>query len=284
MKPNKPYSITIFLPEGDPDGIRTIEKSNWIGAGLVIPRALLNEAKGRKELSRTGVYVLVGPLEDSLPRLYVGEGDPIKPRLEQHAAKKDFWTSCIAFTSKDENLNKAHVQYLESKLISTAAQAKRCVLDNVNGPALPSLSEADAADAEGFLSEIMLCFPVLGINAFTTGAVIQKNAKWLSLSAKGITAEGMESSEGFVVRAGSGAVKNEVSSTPAYHRQLRAALLANGVLKAAGDGLEFTQDYVFPSPSFAASVIQGRPANGRLDWKTKDGKTLKDVQEGAANP
>ena len=285
MKTNKPYSIRIFLPGGDPDGIRTIEKSNWSGAGLVIPRALLNEAKARKELSRTGVYVLVGPPEDSgLPRLYVGEGDPIKPRLEQHAAKKDFWTSCIAFTSKDENLNKAHVQYLESQLYSAAAQAKRCVLDNGNAPALPSLSEADAADAEGFLSEIMLCFPVLGINAFTAGPPIQKNAKWLTISAKGIKAEGMESSEGFVVRAGSGAVSSEVPSCHAYLKELRAALLANGVLKPAGDDFQFTQDYVFPSPSTAAGVVQGRSANGRLDWKTKDGKTLKDLQEGAATP
>lgn len=285
MKTNKPYSIRIFLPGGDPDGIRTIEKSNWSGAGLVIPRALLNEAKARKELSRTGVYVLVGPPEDSgLPRLYVGEGDPIKPRLEQHAAKKDFWTSCIAFTSKDENLNKAHVQYLESQLYSAAAQAKRCVLDNGNAPALPSLSEADAADAEGFLSEIMLCFPVLGINAFTAGPPIQKNAKWLTISAKGIKAEGMESSEGFVVRAGSGVVKSEVPSCFAYLKELRAALLANGVLKPAGDDFQFTQDYVFPSPSTAAGVVQGRSANGRLDWKTKDGKTLKDLQEGAATP
>lgn len=279
MKPNKPYSIRIFLPGGDPDGVRTIEKSNWSGAGLVIPRALFQEAKGRKEMGRTGVYVLVGPPEESgLPRLYVGEGDPIKPRLEQHAARKDFWTHCIAFTSKDENLNKAHVQYLESKLIGAAVNAKRCVLDNANSPALPSLSEADAADAEGFLSEIMLCFPVLGLNAFTAGAPIQKNAHWLAISAKGIKAEGMESPEGFVVRAGSAAVKDEVPSCPTSLIELRAALAANGVLKLSESGFLFTQDYVFSSPSTAAGVVQGRSANGRVDWKAKDGKSLKELQ------
>lgn len=105
---SKPYSLRIFVPGGDPDGLRTIEKSNWNGSGIVIPRALLSEAKARKELIRTGVYILLGPPEESgLPRIYVGEGDPIRPRLELHAAKKDFWTSCIAFTSKDEHLNKA---------------------------------------------------------------------------------------------------------------------------------------------------------------------------------
>src|SRR5258706_650396 len=108
MITRQPYSIKIFLPGGDPEGIRIIEKTNWSGAGLVVPRSLLGEAKQRKEFARTGVYVLIGPREESgLPRVYVGEGDPIRPRLEQHAAKKDFWTTCIAFTSKDEILNKA---------------------------------------------------------------------------------------------------------------------------------------------------------------------------------
>lgn len=277
---NKPYSIKIFLPGGDPDGIRTIEKSNWSGAGIVIPRALMTEAKARRELGRTGVYVLVGPPEESgLPRVYVGEGDPIKPRLEQHSAKKDFWTSSIAFTSKDENLNKAHVQYIESRLVAFAAKAKRCVLDNGNAPALPSLSEADAADAEGFLSEMMLCFPVLGLSVFTAAAPVQKSAKLLFIASKGIKAEGMETHDGFVVRAGSGAVKNEVPSCHAYLKELRSALISNGVLTPAGDAYSFAQDYVFPSPSTAAGVVQGRAANGRVDWRTKDGKTLKSLQE-----
>jgi hypothetical protein len=277
---NKPYSIKIFLPGGDPDGIRTIEKSNWSGAGIVIPRALMGQAKGRRELERTGVYVLVGPPEESgLPRIYVGEGDPIKPRLEQHYAKKDFWTLCIGFTSKDENLNKAHVQFIESRLIACAAQAKRCVLDNGNAPALPSLSESDAADAEGFLSEVMLCFPLLGLNAFNAAAPIQKNAKLFMISARGIKAEGMETQDGFVVLAGSGAAKSETPSCHSFLKEIRSALLSNGVLKVSGKDYVFTQDYVFASPSTAAGVVQGRSSNGRDNWKTKDGKTLKEIQE-----
>lgn len=282
---NKPYSIKIFLPGGDPDGLRTIEKSNWSGAGIVIPRALVGEAKVRRELSRTGVYVLLGPPEESgMPRIYVGEGDPIKPRLEAHAAKKDFWTSCIAFTSKDENLNKAHVQFIESRLINLAAKAKRCFLDNGNTPALPSMSEADAAEAEGFLADMLLCFPVLGLSVFSAAAAIQKNAKLLFINAKGIKAEGLETPDGFVVRSGSEAVLNEVPSCQSFIKQLRAALIANGVLKPAGDGYTFALDYAFSSPSTAASVVQGRAANGRVDWKSKEGATLKDLQEAAAKP
>lgn len=276
----KPYSIKIFLPDGDPDGLRTIEKSNWSGVGIVIPRALFGVAKNRRELTRTGVYVLLGPLEGSgLPRMYVGEGDPIKPRLEQHGVKKDFWTHCIAFTSKDENLNKAHVQHIESRLISLAAGAKRCILDNGNSPALPSLSEADVADVEGFLAEMLLCFPVLGLSVFTAAAPIGKSAVLLFTTSKGIKAEGIETQDGFVVRSGSAAVKNETASCHGYLKELRAALIANGVLKPAGDSYSFTQDYVFASPSTAAGVVQGRSANGRVEWKSKDGKTLKALQD-----
>lgn len=280
---NKPYSIKIFLPGGDPDGLRTIEKSNWSGAGIIIPRSLMAEVRQRRELSRTGVYVLVGPPEDAgLPRIYVGEGDPIRPRLEQHAAKKDFWTSCIAFTSKDENLNKAHVQYLESRLVELATKAKRCLLDNGNVPTLPSLSESDAADAEGFLSEILLCCPLLGLNVFSATTAPAKSGKTLYLSGKGIKAKGIESPDGFIVQSGSGAVKGEAPSCSMYIKKLRTALLENGVLKPDNENYIFTQDYSFNSPSTAGGVVMGRSVNGRTAWKSKDGKMLKDIQESQA--
>lgn len=279
---SRPYSIKIFVPAGNPDGLRTIEKSNWSGAGIVIPRSLMAEARQRKDLTRTGAYVLLGPPEESgLPRVYVGEGDPIRQRLDMHANKKDFWTVCIAFTSKDENLNKAHVQYIESRLVAMATAAKRCVLDNGNVPALPSMSESDAADAEGFLAEMMLCFPVLGVHVFTTAVSVQKAAKQLYISGKGISATGWETDNGFLVRAGSGATLTEVPSCHAYLKELRAALVENGVFKLQGQTYVFTQDYVFASPSTAAGVVMGRSSNGRTEWKSSDGKTLKDLQEDA---
>lgn len=284
MTARQPYSIKIFLPGGDPDGLRTIEKSNWSGSGLVAPRSLFSEAKQRKEFTRTGVYVLLGPPEESgLPRVYIGEGDPIRPRLEHHAAKKDFWTSCIAFTSKDENLNKAHVQYLEARLAALAMQVKRSVLDNANVPQLPTLSEADAADAEGFLAEMMLCFPVLGVGVFSAAALDHKKRAELFLKAKAVEARGVETPQGFMVRSGSLAVKTEVPSCHAYLKELRGALVDNGVLKKSGEGYAFTQDYLFSSPSTAAGVVLGRSANGRIEWTARDGKTLKAIQDAQAS-
>ena len=145
-----PFSLRIFVADGDPDGLRIVDKSNWIGKALVFPRALLPQVKARPELAQTGVYLLLGPRPDGEgDMLYVGEGDPIRPRLESHYAQKDFWTRAIGFTTTTAGqLNKAHVQFLESRLIALARAAKRMPLDNANQPAEPSLSEADRADRD----------------------------------------------------------------------------------------------------------------------------------------
>ena len=274
------FSIRIFLPGGDPEGLRIVEKANWSGQGLVFPRALFTDARKLKELKRTGVYILWGPTENGeLPRVYVGEGDSVLPRLEEHVRNKDFWTHAVVFTSKDGNLNKAHVQHLESRLVKLASDAKRCELDNANEPQPPSLSEADVADTDAFLDDLLLCLPVLGVAFFERPRKITNKRCTLFIRAKGITAEGYESPEGFVVRKGSQAVKKEVQSLSASVRSLRKALVERDVLVDEGATFRLTQDYSFPSPSTAADVILGNSSSGRIVWKDADGRTLKERQE-----
>jgi hypothetical protein len=269
----------LFLPDGDPDGLKVVEKSNWSGCGLVIPRVLFAEAKSRAELDRAGVYVLIGASEPQpLPQVYVGEGDPVRPRLEQHARQKDFWTRAVVFTSKDQNLNKAHVQRLEARLVALAAASKQCKLENGNVPQAPSLSEADTAEVDGFLDDVLLCLPILGCGFFEPAPTPTPQAVQLVLRAKGIDARGFESPQGFVVRAGSRAVKDEVASIHAYLKETRAELMRQGVLTDQGHSYELAQDYTFSSPSTAAGVLLGRSANGRVEWKTPDGRTLKSLQ------
>lgn len=280
MRVGRGFSVRIFIPSGEPEGLRIVEKSNWTGQGLVFPRAQYGEVRSRPELSRTGVYVLWGPGESvQLPRVYVGEGDGVLPRLDQHARQKDFWTHAAVFTSKDENLNKAHVQYLEARLVELAAEAKRAELDNGNVPQRPALSEADVADAEGFLGDMLLCLPVVGVSLFEKAKAGAARSRGLFLRAKGIEARGVDGSEGFVVRAGSRAVKAEVPSCHAYLVELRRSLVEQGVLAPEGDAYRLTQDYTFNSPSTAAGVLLGRSANGRVEWKDASGRTLKEIQE-----
>lgn len=284
-----PFSLRIFVADGDPDGLRIVDKSNWIGKALVFPRALLPQVKARPELAQTGVYLLLGPRPDGEgDMLYVGEGDPIRPRLESHYAQKDFWTRAIGFTTTTAGqLNKAHVQFLESRLIALARAAKRMPLDNANQPAEPSLSEADRADMEVFLGHMLGMLPVLGVHAFEQApkASAAEAGPVLTCKGKGVQATGYEASQGFVVRAGSQAVAETVPSMEQHVRgmfDLRQELISNGVLAMQGGLYHFTQDYSFSSPSTAAAVILGRSANGRVEWKTADGRTLKEIQAAEA--
>ncbi len=289
------------------DGLRRVDKSNWIGKALVFPRALLPQVKARPELAQTGVYLLLGPRPDGEgDMLYVGEGDPIRPRLESHYAQKDFWTRAIGFTTTTAGqLNKAHVQFLESRLIARAKAAKRMPLDNANQPAEPSLSEADRADMDVFLGHMLGMLPVLGVHAFekaqrvptfTTAPVLSapivstvvQSAQEpapptapleLTLRAKVYEAIGSDTAQGFVVFSGSTVAAEIGNSLSWSQRKQREDLLKTGVLQSDGAVLRFTQDYVFSSPSTAASLIHGRSANGRIEWKAADGRTLKEIQE-----
>jgi hypothetical protein len=283
-----PFSLRIFVADGDPDGLRIVDKSNWIGKALVFPRALLPQVKARPELAQTGVYLLLGPRPDGEgDMLYVGEGDPIRPRLESHYAQKDFWTRAIGFTTTTAGqLNKAHVQFLESRLIAFARASKRMPLDNVNQPAEPTLSEADRADMDVFLGHMLGMLPVLGVHAFEQApkAPAAEAGLVLTCKGKGVQATGYEASQGFVVRAGSQAVAAVTTSFTqmAGASELRTDLLNNGVLVKENDVLRFTQDYVFSAPSAASDMVLGGCTNGRTSWKDAKGRTLKEIQTAEA--
>jgi len=283
---NQAFSIRIFVPDGDPDGLRMVERSNWIGKALVFPRSLLPQIKARPEFKHTGVYVLLGPRDEGEgDAIYVGEGDPVLPRLENHFANKDFWTRAAFFVTTGTGLNKAQVQYLESRLITLAHEAKRVRLENRTQPTLPTLHEADLADMDVFLGNMLQIMPLIGISAFERPKrPVKRKRHRLFCSGKGIKAEGYESSEGFVVIEGSQALAETAPSME--HRvggyfDLRAELIESGVLLEQGPALRFAQDYSFKSPSAAASIVLGRAANGRTEWADEQGRTLRAIQEAA---
>lgn len=285
MSTTTPFSLRIFVADGDPDGLRLVERSNWIGKAVVFPRALLPTIKKRDEFGQTGVYLLLGPHEDGeSDKLYIGEGDPVRDRLETHYAKKDFWTRAVFFVAGPGQLNKAHVQFLEAHLLQRANAARRMTLDNANQPTEPTLSEADRADMQVFLDNMLGILPVLGIHAFEQASEITavKPDSLLFCKRKGVVATAYEATQGFVVKAGSHAVKDVVSSMQQYvpgAYELRHELIKKGILKIDGDGYVFDENYVFSSPSTAADVILGCSVNGRTAWKNKQGVTLKKLQE-----
>ena len=275
----QPATIKLFLPFGDPTRLRTAELSNWSGKALAAPRSDLLELHLRDELASSGIYILAGVENNTgKPVAYVGEAEVLGSRLKSHASK-DFWNQVFVFLSKDENLTKAHIRYLEGAIISEATEIGRIKLLNAQGSG-SMLPESDRADMDVYLTKVRQMLPVLGSNLLTPviGLASQIPANVYSTSLKGVTASGAPSSGGFVVFEGSGAVKDHRPSASIYVRNERERLLASGSLVLTGNSFEFTQDVEFASPSMAASVVKGGNTNGWTSWRTPDGTTLKQIE------
>jgi hypothetical protein len=274
-------TIKLFLPHGDAKSLRTAEISNWTGKAVAAPRTELDELLAREELEKAGVYILIGsdPLTNAA-RAYIGEAEVIRDRLKQHKTK-EFWVSAIVFVSKDENLTKAHVRYLESRLLTEAAQIGRFTLEQ-NQAGGSKLPESDREDMEVFLARIRQLLPVLGsdiLAPITQPAAKAQPGGVLFCRIKGAVARGQRTANGFVIFHGSTAVLEERPSAESYPYVVaeRNRLITDGTLIESDGFLVFSKDAEFSSPSSAAVVIHGGSANGLTAWKTKDGKSLKQL-------
>ena len=277
-----PATIKIFLVHGEPKSLRTAELSNWTGKAVAGARSEFKDVLARKESGASGVYFLTGTDPDSgRPAVYVGEAENIKDRIRSHLGK-DFWNSVVFFVSKDDNLTKAHIRYLEGKLIEKARSADRALVMNgqTSGAKLP---ESDREDMEVFLEKINQLLPVLGVELLVpTSRVSAGVAKkeLLVCAIKGHEASGHRTPNGFLVLKGSQAVLKERPSSRKYPRvaNMRKKLKEDGVLLEEQDKLVFTRDAEFSSPSTAAAVVHGGHANGLIAWKNNKSKTLKEIE------
>lgn len=274
-------TIKIFLIDGDPNGRMSCELSNWTGKAYKIPRIKVKDCADRGDLSNTGVYLLFGKDEEGKDLVYIGEAESILKRLIQHLNQKDFWNETIVFISKDDNLNKAHIKYLENRLHDIAQSAKRYKVQNSMTPTQSSISESDRAEMEEFIENIKMLVNTLGHKVFDEKREFkpkQKQETFFIKAARGAEGQGEPSSDGFVVFKGSKAASTIVNSMTSNFIKLRQKLIDEGVLVDKGEYYEFPEDYIFSSPSTAAVMVMGRNANGLTEWKQKDGKTLKDFE------
>jgi hypothetical protein len=277
-------TIKLFLIDGDPNGRITGELSNWTGKAYKIPRIKIKDSTDREELKNPGVYLLFGKNEEGKDQVYVGEAENIFGRLNQQLAQKEFWYEAIAFISKDENLNKAHIRYLENSLYETAKKVNRYQVVNSNVPTQASMSESDIAEMEAFMGNIKILVNTLGHKVFeekreTKTPQQRKKTTFYIKAARGADASGEPTSDGFLVFKDSHAAIDTVKSLTSNFTRFRDQLIENGTLKNAKDHYIFTEDYVFSSPFTAAVVVMGRNANGLTEWKMKDGTTLRDFEE-----
>lgn len=276
--------IRLFLTDGDADGVKTIEISNMTIKGTLFPRPSFSDFNSRPEAKRPGVYMIYGDnIKSGDTTLYIGEGDPVGPRLNSHYGKKDFWSNAIVFTSKDDYLTKTQIQYLEVKLITQAKRAGKVVLDNVNHPTEPNISEVDEAEVSVFLDSILLLLKSMGIDFFIPDVIdIIENSdaseiytmKYRNAEARMIIEDGK-----YILLKGSNVVENETDSINGAIRKKRRSYLEKGILvKDSTGNLLLTENLEFNSDSYAGSIVSGASVNGMTTWKLNN-KTLKEIEK-----
>lgn len=275
-------TLKIFLVFGDPKRLRTAELSNWTGKAVAGPRNEFEKLLEREESLSTGVYFLTGTDPKSNKKaIYIGEAECIKDRIKNHLGK-DFWNNIIFFISKDENLTKAHIRYIEGRLIEVAKSTGRSVVMNNQGSG-SKLPESDREDMEVFLEKMQQVLPVLGIESFISAISKERSETkkdLLTCKIKDISATGYLTPNGMVVLSGSEAVLQERNSARNYPGVLtqRNKLIEDNELVVQADKLVFKKDIEFTSPSAAAAVIHGGSANGLIAWKNSQGNTLKELE------
>ena len=300
--------IRIYLADGGSIGIRHAEITNWSGQALACPRSRFQELREWKEVKCPGVYFLVGQDDQTGENaVYIGEAEVVIDRLASHISGKDFWNELIAFTSKDENLTKGHIRYLESRLITEATKSGRYLVKNSAQPQIPTLPRGDRDAMEEYIESVKALLGVLGHRLLEPLIEIRKQISRVALrepnpvsalpstaneiisvvaseqkfyiATKDLSGTATLTDEGLVVLKGSDAALEVMQSLPESQKELRKKLMLQGVLEANGTKLKFAKDYLFNSPSQAAGIVVGYSINGRYAWKLADGITTYSMQE-----
>ncbi|SFI51475.1 GIY-YIG nuclease family protein [Jannaschia pohangensis] len=279
-------SLELYFADGTPDGILTAEVFGWTGHVLRIPRLRLADGLRRPEAGFTGAYLLLGE-QDGRPRAYVGEAESVVARIRSHDAQKDWWSEALILTTSADNLHKAHVRYIEARLVQLARAAGNADLDNGNDPLPASLTEAQRANMEEFLDMLRMVLPALGVTLLDSArrpaqdvAPTDPAPMFVLQSARiGVDCRARLDGARLTVLEGSVARRDWVGlgEHDYGYKALRARLIDEGVLRTGESHAMFTQDYAFNSPSAAAAVVTGRAANGRVEWRAEPGgQTLAD--------
>lgn len=289
-------SIRIYLSDATVAGIRYAELVNWTGQALACPRNRLGELGGWPEAAKPGVYLLFeARLGDSKPLAYIGESENVTERLTSHDRQKDFWNEVVIFTSKDQNLTKAHVKFLESSLVALARRADRYDLENGNTPPESSLPRADRDSMVEFTENLRMVLGTLGYPILEpllrptapqqeSAAVLSNMHKKkadinLTFRVNNLLANGALTDEGFVLRKGSQVSKTNTDSAATRVVKLKEQLLADGRLTPESDHLILTEDVLISSSSYAAVLVAGTSRSGPQSWVALDGRSLRAIED-----
>ena len=263
-------TVTTYLIDGDPKGTQYAFISNKICQMFVVPRSNISYLNTQEKLQKPAFYILLGEDDATKPQAYIGETENFRERVKDHDSKKSFWQKALIFVSKDADMTKADVQYLEHKAIVEAKKSNTFVLsDNKQTPKVPNLPEYQQDSMDEFFEDLKFLASFIGCNIFE---VVQPKTEHLFYAkGRGCDAKGFYSSNGFTVLKGSIITKE---LTPSFNWKDKRNRMLHEYTYVEGDKLIMTSDKTFSSASTAASFCLGRSANGWTEWKDKDGNTL----------
>lgn len=275
----RPKTIQIYLPGGDPRGIRIAELTTRIVQVIEVPRSLLADFLAMPESMQVAVYFLVGETEDGAEdTVYVGQTGDVRARLTAHNKEKDFWERALVMISRTNSLTQTHALYLEWHCIQAIRSAKRFRDENGNKGTKPFTPAPLEADCLEFYETGQALVSTLGYPMFDPvagGASAAADDEVFYCERSGAKGRGLYTAEGFVVLAGSrGHLEIANSSAAETVKNLRAPLFESGSLMTEGSEVVFAKDHLFKTPSAAAYVLLGKSSNGWIDWKAKSGETL----------
>ncbi len=276
----RPQTIQIFLPDGNPRGVRIAEITNRTVKAILFPRNQFDYMLTRGELTNVGFYFLFGESDTGKPLVYIGEAEDCAVRLSQHQRNKDFWNYAVVIISKTNAFTKTHVKFLEHLSIKKAQEVNRWQLENGVNTSMPFVTESMEADMLDCFETAKILLSTLGFPLFDS---ISRESNRIAeeiykMKSKEAVAEGNLIDDGFVVYKGSKAVVGTSPSCHKYIIDLRKKLIDAGTLSLNGNTYSFTEDYIFSSPSTAGGVIAGRSTNGWTSWKNTNGKTLDEIK------
>lgn len=267
---NMGKTVTTYLIDGDPKGTQYAFISNKICQMFMVPRSNMDYLGRQEKLQKPAFYILLGEDEDLQPKAYIGETENFRERVRDHEVKKSFWQKALIFVSKDADMTKADVQYLEYLAISVAKKVKAYILnENKQTPKEPNLPEYQRDAMEEFFEDIKFLTSFMGCNIFEQSQLKEEHLFYTK--ARGCDAVGFYSTGGFTVLQGS--VVSSTSIPSLTWMSNRQRLLDEYTIEDSGKRILAT-DKLFSSPSTAATFCVGRSCNGWVEWKDKEGKTL----------
>mgnify|MGYP000997664402 CR=1 FL=1 len=281
-------SIELFLVNGTADSLIIAELSNWNGKAIKIPRIEISSCN-RDDITQAGVYFLFCKEDDGSDSVYIGEAENVKDRLVQHLRdyqsekEKYYWSTAVVFIGRD--LNKALIRYLENRFVEIARASKRYLVLTKNTYRNTVMKESQIAVMEEFVDNVKILINALGYKVLESFAQVDSSTatvddELLYITSGLVNATGKVTVEGFVVFAG--ATLNEkmsVRSLSAGMQKQRKKLFDSSKV----NNLVTTEDILFSSSSAAADFILGYSVSGPRTWKTKDGRTLKELEDKQVN-